>query len=402
MRKSVPGHILVVLLLCSLADVTGQTEQAEDTWARALLLSVTNYTVTNQRIKAVNALALGATKNRAPIYVSLGDFCSTPGALLLRPLRSSLKKAREEGEMLGLPNEQQCERLVAELEGFVNNLDPKLSGSEDEAMKYYLAATNENPAYATAWFRVFLRSEGDSRVRAASQLVKADPENCLPRYLSAAAEVPGGSLSVALAFVKAGNEKGRCKLYRAPVPQEFRLSFPEGKPFKAAGVSGKLVTRSALAYLVEDQNWVNVARSWVQLDRLAQVLAAEGARLLRQGEEDKAAEYLEAVLKMSLHLVRTEPANRIAVVAGAATAEHAISDLKQLYVTEEQTKQLARVNELEKTLKGLSREFEKAVLQSSGTFYDDEVMKQVLMGELTLDKEEATVRTALREARLLK
>lgn len=335
-------------------EATGS--EADDLWASALLLSATSTDPDMPRwqVNRAFALALREAKDKAPIFVSLGDYWSGMGPLaqnvadMVGDVRKDVneKTARQLEAPAGSSQpsqgdaEARAQALVESMSAAVREslekhgqgLAESISGLKSQALRYYLAAAAEDPSCIRAWYCIAANEQAPDALRsqARQRMKSAQPDNSLPYYLEGITLCERGEPAKALEAVQAGNRKV-FSVPQPPVPTEFRLRFPDTKSYREEGMTGKPVTPATLRYLVEANDTFATTPQLGRFRGLAKQVLAEGNRLAASADTARAVQCFEAVAMLGVNLVRNRQPDSLFVMTGIAITNLAAAELQPIY-----------------------------------------------------------------------
>jgi tetratricopeptide (TPR) repeat protein len=219
-------------------------DSSDELWARAVWLSSCG--ASSDQVARVFGAALSRAKKRAPIYVSFGDaltalglFDSLAGGMELVVGRLTADTSAHAKDLEHAPNEQERAKVLEKVfsDSFKKSANQLLtqllkneSAARQKAAACYLAAVAEDPEYKPAWQRLAFLLKGAPRDQVVADFVRRDPENAVPYYLRAIAEIDRGDLGAALSSVQLGNGKTVCRTYPGAMPAGRRSALPGRRP----------------------------------------------------------------------------------------------------------------------------------------------------------------------------
>ncbi len=404
-----------------------ERDSAEDLWARALWLSVPVNKASSDEVAGLFTAALSRAKIKAPIYVSFGDTASGPNIIretferatqtmsdaVVADIASGVIERSKTAQ--GLKGEaasrfleqiiQDSFRHATQHEGVlreINALSKTIIEGTDASAMYYLAAIAEDPEFKPAWLRLATRAKGAKRASAAEAFIRHDPENAIPYYLRAMAEIETGDLVAALKSVQMGNSKTVCRFYSSPRPTTFTLQYPDNEMSREYGVVGESLGSNGLDYLVDSFDqlfaWANPLDHDIR--DIARNLVEEGVRRRRSGRVASAIEYLEATYEMGFRLMRAEPRDGLTLLTGVGCAGAAHDDLKSVYQSLGEKAKLQRLSESETARSRFREEFAKTL---SASKLSNDVVAATLRGKKhPLDENRQRAGQALIKAGIIK
>ena len=404
---------------------SSEDPQAQNLWAKALWLSISDLSAPEEKISALFTAALSRANNKAPIYISFAEMQS--GAIRVREMRAVLTKVEK----------QINDHITSEVEKSINNIDlndqeavrealekaleesyRKLGENKsvkqdmvdlaesfgkpsDASIGYYLAAIGENPKYLPAWYHLATTAKGKLLNRAVREFKRLDPKNALPWYLHAQAQMEEGNIQETLKLVQLGNEKPMFRPYPAPMPEQFELRYPKRKDLQKYQVVGKRIPPSALRFLLSSyrDQWSWAGSLHGDLRNLSRELIDEGRRLVKDGKVAEGTGYLEASRKMSFQLMRDESRDALIMLTGIAHASVTYVDLKEIYKTSANVQKQTRLERTQSAKNILIKEIRKSLEIEKKTIDD---LRPLFLGEKDFLKERKDRYTqALKKAGLL-
>jgi tetratricopeptide (TPR) repeat protein len=319
-------------------------DSSDELWARAVWLSSCG--ASSDQVARVFGAALSRAKKRAPIYVSFGDaltalglFDSLSGGMELVVGRLTADSSAHAKDLEHAPNEQERAKVLEKVfsdsfkksaNQLLTQLLKKESGARQKAAACYLAAVAEDPEYKPAWQRLAFLLKGAPRDQVVADFVRRDPDNALPYYLRAIAEIDRGDLGAALSSVQLGNGKTVCRTYPGPCPPAVGLHYQDDDPYREFGIVGRPVPSTALCYVVDtlSTNWTQTAKEMRKIPERFQ----QRAELLRKaGKIPSAIAWWEAEYRAGLKLVKVEPRQSLLMLEGLGWTSDAYRELKHAY-----------------------------------------------------------------------
>jgi hypothetical protein len=344
-------------------------ETVENLWARALFVTALAHVWNPPEDLAgrlfVAALDRADRPTRARILVTMGDY--EAGFSLASAAEESLERVAQEAEDIGgkgavrraeareaaeelAAAPGQAKRLAEVIEaGRGDDAEERFArvgremlqamGAAKEqgrvgALEAYAAAVRIDPGNLGAWFRLVWVTEGKAQDAALDELRRRDPENALPWIAAGVVLIERKRFVEAIAPLRAAAERKVCRLYPSPLPQAFRLRFPNDEGFRSLHVAGQPVSTAALRHLL--RTWKEITdgiggNRWESrvCDALAwstedYVTASVKVGMLRQAEDLTDARYRAGRAMLAL-----EPPEALAFVdvllAVGAVAPEAVS-----------------------------------------------------------------------------
>ena len=244
----VAAMLIVATFLTARVDVhTPRRKSAQQLWAKAVLHSFPGTDVEPDIVPQLYALAIARTESPANIYVALGDFLRGP--VTFAAALNMLKDNDQVARLTRVPGIDEPGPM--ELQEAAEALDRAFSflSGGDDAVAAYRAAERADPASPLPRFRLAVYAAGEIRLKAARWLSENAPDNAIGPFLEAACIVESDPSSV-LTLVAEANRREMFYLYRDPVPEPERITFPGF--FEE--FAGRPVPQSVLQVCVHRQN----------------------------------------------------------------------------------------------------------------------------------------------------
>jgi hypothetical protein len=406
-------------------------DTADDLWARALWLSISDTGPSPDEVASLFLAALRRAKHKAPIYISFADlgygpltlFNSFSGAqeTIAKTLGDELKASVPDlVEQQKKPEKERDPKLIEDIykDSLVKSMEQLLEQfkraereAADRSNVCYLAAVTEDPGNKAAWLRLAYFSTGARRTRALAESIRLDPDNAFPFYLKAVAAADQGDWSAVLEAVSAGNRRPVCRLYESPLPAKIHLSYPDHEWLRDMGVVGRPIPYSAFRYFISMQTSVFTGLRILSTKNLLSQLREIMLKLMDQADQfQKAGKTAEAVIRlkaaheMGLQLMRLEPRDTLMFLTGEAIASDLCPALKAAYKTRGELAQSQAVEATEKQLKQSIDVFSAARFPKGPKADDvDQFMREVAQGTRDdLIEGRQMVEMALRRSGLIK
>jgi len=328
--------------------------------------------------------AIRGAANKAPIHVSLGDYCAGGRASRTLQVVGVAEGISEPKPESNARDESSTPSDVNVSDGESNSAWNDLSESAKErlqraleiikapskrALHFYLMATIEDPDYSIGWFSILANVEAtsDQQQEAYENLKRLDPKNALPHYVRAVSYLGMEDFVSALRAVEDGNQ---VRVYRRPMPTDVSLVFPDIERFRELGLVGKQVP-VALVKQAAESNGLAMFGWRTGVMRLAQRFDVEASRLVAEGETDRGVRLLEAVAKMGLRMMRSDPPDLILRLTGSTIASVGVTKLRPLYAATGQEERIPKLDEFEKRRQRFRAEI-SAFVKSQPAFAEDE------------------------------
>jgi hypothetical protein len=381
---------LAILWLLWLGSIAGagraHAAESDDRWAEALLRGMYDESLGLDQVESLFLEAIRGAANKAPIYVSLGDYCAGGRAsktLQVMGVAEGISEPKPESEAR---DESSNPSDVNVSDGKSNSAWDDLSESSKErlqraletikapskrALHYYLMATAEDPDYPIGWFSILTNGEGttEQQQEAFENLKRLDPRNALPHYVRAVSLLGMEDCGSALRAVEDGNH-AEVRVYGRPMPTDFSLVFPDIERFRELGLVGKQVP-VALVKQAAESNGLAMFGWRTGVMRLAQRFDEEASRLVAEGETGRGVKLLEAVANMGLRMMRSDPPDLILGLTGSTIASMGMTKLRSLYAATGQEERLPKLDEFEKCRQRFRAEI-SAYVKSQPAMAEDE------------------------------
>jgi hypothetical protein len=342
-----------------------KTETVNDIWAKALWVSLPSQEFDSEDAEKLLKTCLKMTKNKAPIYVALGDIGS--GSI---KLTEAFNKAV-------------LNALTKKPEIALDGIDKDLEENENSSVLYYCAAVSEKPDYIIGWFKIAKHAEGELQIIAIDKLISLDPKNALPYYMKAAYIIEKEGVESAIKFIEQGNKKEYCHFYQSEVPKNFSLVFNEEKYIKENNLVGKPITYTFLANMISK---VNDSYSWMDplepdLRNIWYITSDTMDKIIKNGETKTAIHNYKTLQTMGIKILLSNPFFLNNVILGESFNWGSQRKLEKIYQSAEMNEELESIKQSLEALKSSQNKISTLIDELSKL---TEKRKDIYLGKIDL------------------